>query len=74
MLASYRQFSVLCLLLLHVVCFFQILLHSLQCFGAVLPDNASSPATRAVPLLGPFPQAGDPEPGGGGRPGPQLEG
>lgn len=52
----------------------QIPLHSVQCLSAVLPDGASSPATRPLPPPGPLTQAGGPESGGGGRPGPQLEG
>lgn len=59
---------------LPVVCFLQILLHSVQCLSAVLPDSATSPAAGAVPPPGPLPQAGGPKFGGCVRPGPQLEG
>lgn len=52
----------------------QIPLHSVQCLRAVLPDGASSSAARTLPPPGPLTQAGGPKSGGGGRPGPQLEG
>lgn len=70
----HKYFSVFCFHLVHVVCFLQIPLHSVQCLCAVHPGSAPSPAARTVPPPGPFPQAGGPKSGGGGRPGPQLEG
>lgn len=54
--------------------FLQTPLNGVQRLGAVLPDGASSAAAGAVLPPGPVSNAGGPKSGGGGRPGPQLEG
>lgn len=59
---------------LHVIDLLQVPLQSVQRLCAVLPSRASPLAFGTVPPLGPLPQAGGPESGGGGRPGLQLEG
>lgn len=72
--ASYKIFSILCLIVMHVIYVFQMRLPGVQCVSAVFPDSASSLAAREVPAPGFFPQAGGPKSGGGGRSRPQLEG